>query len=99
MLKLESLDGAVEYKRNAKGPTVATLAGFLKKTGNMGGGDSPAYYWGYVLCEKLRIWGSLSLLRVSVPIPRIFIILRLVSVACALNIYFLLLVSVYKKQC
>lgn len=22
----------------------------------MGGGDSPAYYWGYVILEKLRIW-------------------------------------------
>ena len=59
MVKLESLDGPVEYKHK-KGPTVANLASFLKKTGNMGGGDSPSYYWGYVLCEKLRIWGSLS---------------------------------------
>lgn len=56
MKELESRDGAVEYGRGAKGPSVGSLSGFLKKTGNMGGGDSSAYYWGYVLCEKLRIW-------------------------------------------
>ena len=56
MVQLEQRDGAVEYNRNAKSPTVNTLGSFLKKTGNMGGGDSPSYYWGYVLCEKLRIW-------------------------------------------
>ena len=57
MEALETRHGAVEYNRNAKnGPTVRTLGAFLKKTGNMGGGDSPSYYWGYVLCEKLRIW-------------------------------------------
>lgn len=56
MQALEYRHGTVEYKRNMRGPTVAGLSGFLKKTGNMGGGDSAAYYWGYVLCEKLRIW-------------------------------------------
>ncbi|KAL8793407.1 MAG: hypothetical protein Q9195_003993 [Heterodermia aff. obscurata] len=57
MQLLEAKHGPVEYKHN-RGPTVGSLAGFLKKTGNMGGGDSPAYYWGYVLCEKLRIWNG-----------------------------------------
>ena len=47
---------AVPYNRNSYGPTVRNLGTFLKKTGNMGGGDCPSYYWGYVLCEKLRIW-------------------------------------------
>ena len=28
---------------------------FLKQSGGMGGGDSPVYYWGTVLLEKLRI--------------------------------------------
>ena len=56
MKDLEDRDGAVEYGRCAKGPSVGSLSIFLKKTGNMGGGDSSAYYWGYVLCEKLRIW-------------------------------------------
>ena len=87
MTGLESMDGAVEYNRNAKGPSVGSLAGFLKKTGNMGGGDSPAYYWGYVLCEKLRIWGSLSLLSISVPITGISN-LRHVSAASALKTHF-----------
>ncbi|KAL8656135.1 MAG: hypothetical protein Q9210_000461 [Variospora velana] len=45
--ELVSRDDAVEYHKNSTGPS---------KTGKMGGGDSPAYYWGYVLCEKLRIW-------------------------------------------
>ena len=31
------------------------LAKFLKQTGGRGGGDSPVYYWGTVLLEKLRI--------------------------------------------
>ena len=56
MRQLEDWHGAVEYNRNSSGPTARTLGTFLKKTGNMGGGDSPSYYWGYVLCEKLRIW-------------------------------------------
>lgn len=59
MKELEDRDGAVEYNANTKnGPSARTVAKFLKKTGNMGGGDSPSYYWGYVLCEKLRIWGG-----------------------------------------
>ena len=31
------------------------MAKFLKQSGGMGGGDSPVYYWGNVLLEKLRI--------------------------------------------
>ena len=56
MVGLESTHGAVDFKGNMRGPSVGCLSGFLKKAGNMAGGDSPAYYWGYVLCEKLRIW-------------------------------------------
>ena len=59
MRELESRGHAVEYNRNAvNGPTNGSLAGFLKKSGLMGGGDSPCYYWGYVLLEKLRIWNG-----------------------------------------
>ncbi|KAL8801218.1 MAG: hypothetical protein Q9182_004612 [Xanthomendoza sp. 2 TL-2023] len=53
---LEDRMGAVKYHKNSIGPSVRSLGAFLKKKGKMGGGDSPAYYWGYVLCEKLRIW-------------------------------------------
>ncbi|KAL9016197.1 MAG: hypothetical protein Q9180_008816 [Flavoplaca navasiana] len=53
---LESRMGAVECHRNSTGPSPRSLGTFLKKKGKMGGGDSPAYYWGYVLLEKLRIW-------------------------------------------
>lgn len=42
---LERRHGAVEYNRGSFGPSARTLATFLKKTGNMGGGDSPSYYW------------------------------------------------------
>lgn len=56
MEELERRDGAVEYHKNSTGPSARSLGTFLKKTGKMGGGDSPAYYWAYVLCEKLRIW-------------------------------------------
>lgn len=56
MKELELRDGAVEYYKSSTGPTVGSLGKFLKKTGKMRGGDSPAYYWGYVLCEKLRLW-------------------------------------------
>ncbi|KAL9614945.1 MAG: hypothetical protein Q9167_000587 [Letrouitia subvulpina] len=56
MQELEERDGAVEYKKNSVGPSARTLGTFLKKSGKMGGGDSPSYYWGYVLCEKLRMW-------------------------------------------
>lgn len=44
MEQLERRDGAVPYNRNSTGPTVRTLGAFLKKSGNMGGGDSPSYY-------------------------------------------------------
>ena len=56
MADLERREGAVGYGQNFTGPTAGSTAKFLKKSGKMGGGDSPAYYWGYVLCEKLRIW-------------------------------------------
>lgn len=56
MQELEERDGAVEYKKNSFGPSARTLGTFLKESGKMGGGDSPSYYWGYVLCEKLRMW-------------------------------------------
>ncbi|KAL8669953.1 MAG: hypothetical protein Q9168_005487 [Polycauliona sp. 1 TL-2023] len=56
MEELESRMGPVECHRNSTGPSPRSLGTFLKKTGKMGGGDSPAYYWGYVLTEKLRIW-------------------------------------------
>ncbi|KAL9014925.1 MAG: hypothetical protein Q9173_000430 [Seirophora scorigena] len=52
----ESRDGAVEYHKKSTGQSVRSLGTFWKKTGKKGGGNSPAYYWGYVLCEKLRIW-------------------------------------------
>ena len=59
MQELEKCGHPVEYNRNAvNGPTNGSLAGFLKKTGLMGGGDSPCYYWGYVLLEKLRIYNG-----------------------------------------
>lgn len=59
MQELERREGAVEYNRNAmNGPTMNSLGGFMKKTGQMGGGDSPCYYWGYVMLEKLRVWGG-----------------------------------------
>ncbi len=37
MQELESLGHPVEYNRNASGPTANSLAGFLKKSGQMGG--------------------------------------------------------------
>lgn len=56
MQKLEEIDGPVEQmNKNGNGPTARSLAIFLKKSGNMGGADSPCFYWGYVLLEKLRI--------------------------------------------
>lgn len=54
MQALERAGHAVPYNINASGPTARSLGGFLKKSGRMGGGDSP-YYWGYVLLEKLRV--------------------------------------------
>lgn len=56
MEELEHRMGAVVYHKNSFGPSPRSLGTFLKKKGKMGGGDSPAYYWGYVLLEKLRIW-------------------------------------------
>ncbi|CAO1598690.1 hypothetical protein XANCAGTX0491_002450 [Xanthoria calcicola] len=56
MEELESRMGAVDCHRNSTGPSPRSLGTFLKKKGKMGGGDSPVYYWGYVLLEKLRIW-------------------------------------------
>ena len=56
MEELERRLGAVECHRNSTGPSTRSLGSFLKKKGKMGGGDSPAYYWGYVLLEKLRTW-------------------------------------------
>ena len=56
MQELEDRGHPVAYNRNARGPTTSSLGGFMKKSGQMGGGDSPCYYWGYVLLEKLRIY-------------------------------------------
>ena len=57
MQELERRGHTVEYNKNAtNGPSARSLANFLKKGGQMGGGDSPCYYWGYALLEKLRIW-------------------------------------------
>ncbi len=57
MQELERREGPVEYNRNAvNGPTTSSLGSFLKKSGQMGGGDSPCYYWGYVMLEKLRVY-------------------------------------------
>lgn len=59
MQELEQRGPAVEYNTNAvNGPTTRSLGNFMKKTGKMGAGDSPCYYWGYVLLEKLRIYNN-----------------------------------------
>ena len=59
MQELEERSPPVQHRnRNNNGPTVNSLGTFLKKSGNMGGGDSPCYYWGYVLVEKLRIYNG-----------------------------------------
>ena len=56
MGELEERDGAPERAQpNSCGPSSNVITKFLKKSGNMGGGDSDAYYWGYVLLEKLRV--------------------------------------------
>lgn len=39
MQELEKRGHPVEYNRNASGPTARSLGGFLKKSGQMGGGD------------------------------------------------------------
>ncbi len=57
MMDLEQRDGAPERaNKNGKGPSARSLTSFMKKTGNMGGGDSDAYYFGNILLEKLRIY-------------------------------------------
>ncbi|KAG6999530.1 hypothetical protein G7Y79_00034g069530 [Physcia stellaris] len=56
MQELERRGHPVPYNVNASGPTARSLGGFLKKSGRMAGGDSPCYYWGYVLLEKMRVW-------------------------------------------
>lgn len=77
MQELEKGGHPVEYNRNASGPTARSLGGFLKKSGQMGGGDryaihtllqndgvlilnldSPCYYWGNAMLEKLRIYNG-----------------------------------------
>ncbi|KAL2046869.1 hypothetical protein N7G274_000887 [Stereocaulon virgatum] len=58
MQELESRSHPVEYNLNATGPTARSLGNFMKKSGQMGGGDSPCYYWGYVMLEKLRIYNA-----------------------------------------
>lgn len=50
---IESSAGA-----RSKGPSVHALTIFLKKSGNMGGGDSQTFYYGTMLLEKLRIWNG-----------------------------------------
>ena len=55
MQELEKRGHPVKYNPNASGPSTRSLSNFLKKSGQMTGGDSPCYYWGYVLLEKLRI--------------------------------------------
>jgi hypothetical protein len=40
------------------GPSVHAITAFLKKSGNMGGGDSQTFYYGTMLLEKLRIWNG-----------------------------------------
>ena len=58
MQELEKRGHPVEYNHNAGGPSPRSLGNFLKKTGQMGAGDSPCYYWGYVMLEKLRIYNG-----------------------------------------
>lgn len=51
MKELEKRGHSVSYAytANATGPSVRSLSSLLKKTGMMGAGDSPCYYWAYVL--------------------------------------------------
>ncbi|KAH6621694.1 hypothetical protein C7974DRAFT_396985 [Boeremia exigua] len=42
----------------SEGPSVRALTTFLKKSGNMAGGDSQTFYYGTMLLEKLRIWNG-----------------------------------------
>lgn len=57
--KLEELDDPVPLVHsNCNGPSARALTTFLTKKGEMSGGDSACYYWGYVLLEKLRIYNG-----------------------------------------
>lgn len=59
MQELEKRGRPVEYNKNAvNGPSTRSLGNFMKKSGQMGGGDSPCYYWGYVMLEKLRVYNG-----------------------------------------
>ena len=59
MQELEKRGPQVGYNSNAvNGPTPRSLGNFLKATGRMGAGDSPCYYWGYVLLEKLSVYNG-----------------------------------------
>ena len=59
MQELEKRGHPVEYNNNAvNGPSTRSLGNFMKKSGQMGGGDSPCYYWGYVMLEKLRMYNG-----------------------------------------
>ncbi|KAJ4395116.1 hypothetical protein N0V91_011052 [Didymella pomorum] len=42
----------------SKGPSAHAITIFLKKSGNMSGGDSQTFYYGTMLLEKLRIWNG-----------------------------------------
>ena len=55
MQELENRGHPVVYHRNYSGPSPRSWSKFLKTSGQMGAGDSPCYYWGYVMLEKLRI--------------------------------------------
>ena len=54
--KLEDDMGPVEDRGRGADLNTGQLGKFLKKSGQMGGGDSPVYYWGYVMLEKMRVW-------------------------------------------
>ena len=58
MQELEQRGHTVPYNQNATAPTARSLGNFMKKSGQMGGGDSPCYYWGYVMLEKLRVYNN-----------------------------------------
>ena len=59
MLKLQEEDGEVaSAQTQGSDPTASSLGYFMKKKGEMGGADSPCYYWGYVLLEKLRVYNG-----------------------------------------
>ena len=67
MQELERRGHPVPYNPNATGPSARSLGNFLKKTGKMGAGDSPCYYWGNILLEKLRVWSMLSFSSTDIP--------------------------------